>query len=298
MTRSPTGCARVLGVTRVDPQRPAVRRQLLDVEQRQAVGGEDALDRRRTRSTKSARGRSCRTGSPPSAAARCGNSIVITPCGFEQRSSCRRRSRSGPERAPARCCRAAGPAGRARARSSAALRVPKKRTSSECPSRSPPRRRWRPARRRAPGRPRPRSAAAGSRRCWRSRRPGLSIEPESEALRHRLGVVARVLDPARRVRREVGVLGEDLARARRTPASCTRKHAIAHVGVQRVERLHLVAAAQVRCASGTAATSRGRRRSYAGPRRRSGSEIPASSLMPGCSSCSDQAPTTPRPTPT
>ncbi len=103
-----TGCARVVGVARVDAQRAAVRRQLLDVEQRQAVRGEDALDGRGARSTRSARGRWCRTGSPPSAACRCGNSIVTTPLRLQQQLACPPRSRSGRAPGPARCCRAPG----------------------------------------------------------------------------------------------------------------------------------------------------------------------------------------------
>ena len=100
-----SGLRGVLGVAGVDPQRAAVRRQLLDVEEPQPVRREDALDReerevgevlvvdrvelvllhqpQQVRELHRDRRRSGRAAS-----------------------SCPRRSRSGPARGPARCCRA------------------------------------------------------------------------------------------------------------------------------------------------------------------------------------------------
>ena len=51
-----------------------------------------------------------------------------------------------------------------------------------------------------------------------------AVRPEPQPILDHVAVGARVLDPARRVGREVGVLREDVVGASRTPCSCTRKH--------------------------------------------------------------------------
>ena len=67
----------------------------------------------------------------------------------------------------------------------------------------------------------------------------LAAGPSLQRLDRHLGVAPRMLDPAGRVGREVGVLGEDLLR-RDELLQLHQEALVADVGVQRIERLHLV----------------------------------------------------------
>ena len=65
------------------------------------------------------------------------------------------------------------------------------------------------------------------------------VGAESQLVDHRPGVATGVLDPARRVRREIGVLGENLGRAH-VLRELDEPTLLARVNAQRVERLHPV----------------------------------------------------------
>ncbi len=67
--------------------------------------------------------------------------------------------------------------------------------------------------------------------------PAVHIEPKPIA--HLVDVAARVFDPARRVRREVRVLGEDLV-WRDELLQLHQETRITHISMQRKERLHLL----------------------------------------------------------
>ena len=56
------------GMREIDPERAAVGRELVDIDHAQAMAGRRGARSRSARSRRNARGRSCRTGSPPSAA--------------------------------------------------------------------------------------------------------------------------------------------------------------------------------------------------------------------------------------
>ena len=66
----------------------------------------------------------------------------------------------------------------------------------------------------------------------------LAVRPEPEALDHRVHVVARVCDPGVRIRREVGVLREDLLR-RHELLELHQQTVLADTDMERVEGLHL-----------------------------------------------------------
>ena len=83
-------------------------------------------------------------------------------------------------------------------------RARRTRPRSGCRRPARPRPRSPPARRPAPGSRRRRSSSAGSRRCWPPRAPA-TTGVEAESLRRGLRVPRGVLEPALRVRREVGV---------------------------------------------------------------------------------------------
>ena len=145
---------RGVGVREIDAQRAAVRRQLLDVEQLQTVARGEPLDRRRARSRRSARGRWCRTGSPRSAARRCGNSSVIDALRLQQA------RHAGDEVVEVRHLRqhvvADDEVGRACPRATSRSRqldAEELDQGRDALAATPPRRRWRPARCRAPARP-------------------------------------------------------------------------------------------------------------------------------------------------
>ena len=97
--------------------------------------------------------------------------------------------------------------------------------------RSPPARCPAPAPRRAG------STGAGSRRCWRSRRRGSRPEPEALDRHRRVGF--GVAQPALRVGGEVGVVGEDRL-GRLHLRELHQQAAVAEVGVERVEGLRPV----------------------------------------------------------
>ena len=125
-----------------------------------------------------------------------------------------------------------------------------------------------------------RSTAAGSRRCWRSRRPGCRVRgPSRSAIG--VGVAPRVLEPGVGVGGEVGVLGEDLLGGD-VLLELHQEALVADVDVQRVERLHRGRAARRSGSSRTAATCRGRRTCARAAPRRSGSAVDAHSGVARC----------------
>ena len=162
----PTACARV------DAERAAVARELLDVDDGEAVRGEDRRDRRERevgevlvvdrvvlqRPRAAARGAGTRSVAVPSGASRIATpptkSLMSGTCAstlLPRTRSARRPSRDEP----------LARARRRRTRRASARRAPR-----------PPRRRSPPGRSRAPGCPSAGSAGAGSRRSRRARRRG------------------------------------------------------------------------------------------------------------------------------
>ena len=67
--------------------------------------------------------------------------------------------------------------------------------------------------------------------------PAVHTEPKPFA--HLVDVAARVFDPARRIRREVRILGEDLVWSDEF-LQLHQETRIAHIRMQRIERLHLL----------------------------------------------------------
>ncbi len=66
-----------------------------------------------------------------------------------------------------------------------------------------------------------------------------AVRTEPKPIAHLVDVAARVFDPARRIRREVCVVGEDLVR-RDEFLQLHQETRITHIRMQRIERLHLV----------------------------------------------------------
>ena len=150
-----------------------------------------------------------------------------------------------------------------------AVATPKNSTRVGIPgSPARPRRRWRRARCRARESRARESTAAGSRRWRRSRRRWL-LGAEVEAPDHLLHVARAMLEPARRERGEVGVVGEDArpgsrtARAAPAGSSRRRRHAAGRTAPSRWP-------ARRRGSCWRAASCRGRRTRARGAPRRSG----------------------------
>ncbi len=202
----------------VDAQRAAVRRQLLDVDERRDRRPRRSTGSSAARSTRSARGRSCRTRGARSGARGAGTrrspsrparAAVFTPAtkSFTSGTWASTLLPSTSSRPPAlgdeplgeRCAEELGQRRHA----------PRDRRLGDV---------LRPGRCRAPGCPSAGSAGAGSRRSTPSRRRGRR-RPRREPVGDHVDVAARVLDPRVRVGGEVGVLGEDLLGRRRTRGS-------------------------------------------------------------------------------
>ena len=190
------------------------------------------------RSRRSARDRSCRTGSRRSDAGRGGTPSsphLAAPAG----SSCRPRSHSGRAPGPARCCRQADRPDARRPRARWASSLPKKshqRRHARCFARR--RRRWPPARCRATGTPglhEPLQEVA----VVAGQLDDLARGAEPEAIDHLSSVVPGVLDPAVGERGEIGVLGEDVLGAD-VLLELHQPAVPAHQNPQRIEGLHRV----------------------------------------------------------
>ncbi len=198
---------------RVDPQRAAVRRKLLDVEQLEPGLRERALDgdEREVREVLVVDRVELGLLDQPQQVRELHRHDAARP---QSARSPATKSRSGPARARARCCRSARSASRpARA---AAGQLERRRTRRASGSRPPRRAAATFAAGSIPSTGTPRSSKYRKEVAVVARDlDDLARRVEAEALDHLVDVVACVLDPAVGVRREVRVVAEDLLGRRR-----------------------------------------------------------------------------------